>query len=306
MEDLKLLAQLANRENRLIDFKEKFDPESSQDWARIIKDIIAFANSGGGIIVFGVKDDGSPSDFDKNLVLRIDSAVIADKISSYTGENFVDFEIVEVARNKKGLAALVINASPSPLVFTKAGADLTDRGKQKPAFAKGSVYFRHGAKSDPGTTNDIRATINKEVERLKRSWLQGVRKIANIRPGEEVIVSRFGNKENVLGRIVPDKNAKAFRPDNAAEIWPYRAKELVAAVNEKLKSGKISFHDTLCIRRRYGIDEKKNPDFVYKPYADLSPRYSKEFAIWLLSKATKNPGIFRDARDWFKNSRGRK
>ncbi len=307
MEHLKLLAKSAKRENRHIDFKESFDPSSSQEWARIIKDIVAFANSGGGVIVFGVRDDGTAATFDKNIVLRVDPAVIADKISAYTGENFADFEIAEIIRRKKHFAALFINPSSAPLVFTRAGADLIEGGKQKSAFVKGSVYFRHGAKSDLGTTNDLRAVISREVNRLRKSWLQGVRKIASIAPGDEVVVNQFSKSTTakVPGRIVTDKNAQTFRPENAAEIWPYRSKELVAEISKELKK-KLSNHDLICIKRQYGIDEKSHPDFVHKPYSDVSPRYSKEFIRWLLTQVAKKPKLFQEARDLYRRSMKRK
>ena len=43
-----------------VDFKSAFDPAALRDWLELIKDIAAFANSGGGHILVGLKDDGSP------------------------------------------------------------------------------------------------------------------------------------------------------------------------------------------------------------------------------------------------------
>ncbi|MBI4059772.1 hypothetical protein HY406_01800 [Candidatus Giovannonibacteria bacterium] len=149
--------------------------------------------------------------------------------------------------------------------------------------------------------------VNREVERMRKSWLQGIRKIAQIAPGDEVVVSRPGVKarEEVPGRIVADKSAKTFRPDNAAEIWPYRSKELVAEVGRELKK-KTSNHDVICIKRQYGIDEKTRPEFVHKPYSDVSPRYSREFVGWLLDQAAKKPAFFQDARDLYRRSQTKK
>lgn len=300
--DIKQLAQLAKKESRAIDFKERFDPRSSQDWARIIKDIIAMANSGGGIILFGVKDNGSSSDFDKNLILSIDPAVICDKISAYTKEDFSEFDIVEIIRGRKKFAALFIASAPSPIVFTKPGTDINDGGKQKPAFVRGSVYFRHGAKSEPGTTNDIKVTVNRVVEKLKKSWLEGTRKIANIKPGEEILVSSKNNVKKTPGKIVADKDAQSFRPDDAGKIWPHRSKELIAKINEKMREKKITLHDILCVKKQYNIDESSNPELVYKPYVDVSPRYSDQFVDWILNKLQKNPNLFVEARHYFRSS----
>ena len=43
-------AKAAKRESKYIEFKVSFDIDSTQDWCEIIKDIVAIANSGGGII----------------------------------------------------------------------------------------------------------------------------------------------------------------------------------------------------------------------------------------------------------------
>lgn len=51
----------AKRESKTVDFKSSFDPESNGDWCELIKDFVAIANSGGGVILIGVADDGTAS-----------------------------------------------------------------------------------------------------------------------------------------------------------------------------------------------------------------------------------------------------
>jgi predicted HTH transcriptional regulator len=43
-------------EDDLLDFKEAFDPDSEKEWLEVTKDVMAFANTKGGYIVFGVRD----------------------------------------------------------------------------------------------------------------------------------------------------------------------------------------------------------------------------------------------------------
>jgi len=50
----------AKRESKHLDFKRSFDSDSAADWCEVLKDIAAFANSGGGNILVGVNNDGSP------------------------------------------------------------------------------------------------------------------------------------------------------------------------------------------------------------------------------------------------------
>ena len=309
-EKLRKIAEMARQETRHLDFKENFDIGSAGDWAKIIKDIIAFANSDGGTLIFGLKDNGFPVKFNHKSVLNLDPATIADKISTYTGEDFADFEITTISRRGRKFSAFIVSLAPVPIVFRRAGADIIERGKQKPAFAKGSVYFRHGAKIEPGTTNDIRNAINRVLNHTRREWLQGVRRIANIEPGDEVIVKRIESSsldtsriDKAPGRIVSDKTAKSFRPENPEELWPFRAKELLVDINKKITGRQVKFPDILYVKFQYRIDEKKYPNYVWKPYRDVSPRYSKDFAHWILERYKKDPAFFEKAKRYHKKSK---
>jgi hypothetical protein len=184
------LGQSAKKEARQVDFKEQFDPTSAVDWSNIVKDMVAMANSGGGILVFGLADDGSTASFDKKVVLRLDPATISDKIYSYTGENFSDFKIIEIKRGRTTFTSILISESETPIVFTRNGVDAPVKGKQKPIFLKGSLYFRHGAKSEPADTSDIRQAFDKKLSKTRKSWFEGVRKISSIGASDEIIISK--------------------------------------------------------------------------------------------------------------------
>jgi hypothetical protein len=49
------------------------------------------ANSGGGIVVFGVNDDGTPATGDLKPIQALDPATFVDKIKKYTDQHFADF-----------------------------------------------------------------------------------------------------------------------------------------------------------------------------------------------------------------------
>jgi hypothetical protein len=55
-------ALAATRETRSIEFKSSFDPDSTGDWCELLKDVMAFANSGGGLILVGAGLRGAPID----------------------------------------------------------------------------------------------------------------------------------------------------------------------------------------------------------------------------------------------------
>jgi hypothetical protein len=168
------------KESKTVDFKEVFDTKSLGSWCELIKDIIAMANSGGGAIAIGLKDDGTPSKQNLSSVFNLDPADITNKIFKYTDEQFGDFEIIHTKKDGYGIEVIQIGGVPTPIVFTKPGAYIVEftNNQQKTAFSQGTIYYRHGAKSEPANSNDIRKSLQKEIERTRKAWLNGIRKIS--------------------------------------------------------------------------------------------------------------------------------
>lgn len=187
MDSLITKALSADRESKSIEFKREFDPSSRPQWCEIIKDIVAIGNSGGGIIIFGLKDDGSPSGIDVQAIKKIDPAEISNKISSFTGAADLEFEIHSLIKDGHDIVAFLIRSAPIPLVFEKEGAYDIQSGGKGSAFAKGSIYFRHGAKSEPARNSDLPAAFEKHLKSERKSWLSGVRKVIEAPRGSKII-----------------------------------------------------------------------------------------------------------------------
>ncbi len=289
----------SEKENSDLDFKSEFDPAAPQDWCELTKDIIAMANSGGGLILFGVNDDGTPAMMDLKQILTLDSAVIGDKIQKYTGQHFADFAFSSCSRRGCSVAVLSVSAVRIPIVFTAPGTYDIGAGRQKTAFSRGTVYFRHGPKSEPGTSEDLRAALNRELDRVRSSWLDGITKVVTAPVGatisvlpEEVKLS--GAEAATAVRLVNDESAPAFKAYRTDLLYPYRQKELIARVNELLVGSKISAHDIHCVRKAYGVDAQ--PNFFYKPQFS-SPQYSDAFVAWMIEQFRADAEFFQKARD---------
>src|SRR5947199_10047428 len=181
-------ALASQRESKHVELKEKFGHTDAQDLCEVIKDVVAMANSGGGHILFGVKNDGSPSGWDCTLLGDLDPAQLTDKLASYVGEQFSEFDIYEAER--RGIRIVVMEVRPVhiPLIFVRPGTYDVGQGKQKTAFGKGTAYFRHGAKSEPGTSQDIRQSVQREIEAIRRSWLGNIRKVVDAPHGHKVML----------------------------------------------------------------------------------------------------------------------
>src|SRR5438132_5450482 len=109
-------------ESRSLDFKRTFDSASTRDWCELIKDIVAMANSGGGVILVGVDDDGqSTGDSDALKIADVDPAVFTDKLAKYTGVQFDRFKIDVVTRRGEQVAMIEVGFADAPMIFEKPG-----------------------------------------------------------------------------------------------------------------------------------------------------------------------------------------
>lgn len=193
--DIVQKALSAKRESKHVEFKQRFDPSQPGEWCELIKDLAAIANSGGGIIVFGLDSRGVPTDELVEAVTSIDPADIANRVSRYTGQVDFEFEVRELTKHTAKLAAFVIPTVAIPIIFERPGTYDIGGGKQKTAFGVGTVYFRHGAKSEPGTSEDIRRIVERQIEQIRRSWLRGVRKIVQAPQGAQIVALHPTTKE---------------------------------------------------------------------------------------------------------------
>ncbi len=300
----RLLSQLtaAQKETGQIDFKSTFDPTSKQDWCEIVKDLVAMANTRGGVIVVGVNDDGTPSDADLSATFRLDPGQLTDKVASYTGVQFSAFEIKEIERQERRVAVIFIGRADVPIVFSKPGTYpvVGEKSLQKTAFSQGTVYVRHGAKSEPATTDDLRRFIERRIKQVSRSWRKNIRRIVTAPVGHEVKVvppnMRIAPQDRAIDvRLVNDADAPASRFVNPDQTHPFRQKELIPEIRRRLLGkAKPTAHDIQCVRRVYQTDE--NPNFTYSPKF-ASRQYSPAFADWLAQEFLSNPDFFKDACD---------
>ena len=279
-------AKRAKRESKYIEFKGSFDPLLPGQWCEILKDIVAIANSGGGVIAFGLDSHGNPTGHDVGPLLSLDPSIMIDKIHSYTGQYFSGFELSDHEKDGNRIAILQIDISNVPIVFIRPGTyQVTGSTQQKTAFSQGTVYFRHGAKSEPGNSEDLRKVINRNLESVRREWMDGVRKVVaaprgsnfTILPGE---VRESTSADAVPIRIVDDPSAPGFRRVGPDDTHPHRRKELIERVNARLPAeSNINAYDVKVARNLHQLDSIS--DYFFQPKFG-GPQYSNECINWFI------------------------
>jgi Putative DNA-binding domain/EC042_2821-lke REase len=285
-----------------LDFKGSFDPSVAGSWLELIKDIVAFANSGGGTILIGANDDGTPSGKDVSALLSVDPADITNKVHKYTGHHFSTFDIVETQKAGATICAIRVGGVHVPMVFTSVGTYDAGGGKQRAAFALGTVYFRHGAKSEPGTSDDLHAFLERELERIRRSWLDGIAKVVEAPTGSRFAVlppesTPTGPSGALPIQLTDDVAAPAYYAIPIDSTHPFRQKEVIREVNIKLAGERtVNSRDIVCIRRVYKIHLEIN--FCYTQNF-VSPRYSQQFVDWIVGKYSEDELFFEKTRTAF-------
>lgn len=264
--NLIIKAQSAKKESRHLDFKECFDIDSLRDWCEIIKDIVAMANTGGGIIIFGVKNNGKIIKINSSLILNYDLADITNKISKYTGSHFANIETVQIKRGKNLRPAFLISDCYPPMIFTKPGTYPISESKQNTAFSQGTLYFRHGAKSEPATSADLESILEKEIKKRKNSWLGNIKKIIKAPADSEINIDTHDTVYSDTGKITPvlatsNGHAKKIKIDEISlftKIYKFDT-------NEVIKKGRKMFADFKPNPKFYNIIRPlKNDPNIYR------------------------------------------
>jgi hypothetical protein len=293
----------AIKESSTVEFKSRFDPSSPGELIEIIKDIIAMSNSGGGCILIGVNDDGCPSDESISPALALDQAIIIDKIKKFTGVQFDLFEIQQIERMGKESVAIIVAPFSQIIIFEEPGTYLIENNKQKTAFGRGTVYFRHGAKSDTGNNDDIRFRTDSDIDKIRDTWLGNIVQVFEAPRGYIVrtlppeIVYK-DSPESTAIRITDSLDAPVYRIENPDLNCPYKKKDVIQKVNNSIFPLIINQYDFQSISFAHKIDTSK-PNYFYQ--SRFGPKqYSDKFVEWLIYEIKRDSRFVINARNTYK------
>jgi hypothetical protein len=232
--------------------------------------------------------------------------MITDKVASYTGVQFDDFTVSQGERNRQPIAIISIGPALKPLVFERPGTYAVADGKQKTAFGTGTLYVRHGAKSEPATSEDLAQIIERNIQQVRKDWMAGVRKVVNapVRSAVSVLppeVRQSDSPDATPIRITENPAAPEYRLVDPDITHPWRQKELLAEINKSLlDKHRINQFDVLAVRNLYYVDA--NHRYFHKSRFG-APQYSPAFASWLLEQYARDPRFFEKARAEYKRRR---
>ena len=254
-------AQAATRNSKYVAMQEALD------WELLVRDVAAMANSGGGVVVVDAE---------------VDADDVEDQIYHFTRQNFTGITVEAVSRNgRPAFAILVEPATEEPLIFEG-----------------GTIYFRHGARSEPARPDDVRRFIDRRVRAIRGAWVQGLRSVMQAPPGTEVrYVKPDPQGDPAMVRLTADPRAPVYGKLDPDQTHPYRQKELIQALNDRVpEDAHINQHTMLSVRRVHGIDEHSHPEYVHRTKFAGSPQYSRAFLEWLVEQYGRDPRFFERAK----------
>lgn len=167
-----LLSQ--SKETSFHDFKRAVDiRKSSADFPKIIKDVYAFSNYGGGWLVLGVQEKEDSDQKTKGKFIKVglpdsfklDSASLQEKINAYLPEPIsIGYgEFIRTVDGTDRLFALIYFPPSSKMLTSKEDVQYRVGAKKKTAVAKDVVYTRRGTQSIPASSYE-KELIKKRLE----------------------------------------------------------------------------------------------------------------------------------------------
>jgi predicted HTH transcriptional regulator len=149
-----------DKEYDALEFKEEWHEKS-----KLAKHILAFANEGGGVIVYGVEEKDDGTYVSAGLEDPVDEAKFGDKVEKYIPDNAHPLYALETFRygdvyddaisGKTFQVVFVDGASEAaPLVSTNAGNNIDDA----------TIYIRRSTKSERANYQEVQLLLRKRRE----------------------------------------------------------------------------------------------------------------------------------------------
>lgn len=223
-----------HRESQNLEFKENFSLAALADYFR---DFAAFANNGGGYLIFGVKD--KPKRELKGLGLKASTRfdeIDPEKITGHLLETFankIDWEHDIFKVNGKRFGIFYIHqALKKPIISKKDYKDLKN----------GEIYYRYGGRTQKIQHAELEVIINERIEQQNQNWLDLVKKIGMAGPENAAILD---TEQGIIGKndkqilVVGEELIKDFQFIKEGEFSEKDGAKTLKLVGEVKSTDKI-------------------------------------------------------------------
>lgn len=152
------------------------------------RQLTAFNNSGGGILVFGIENDGTPTGLSGSLTSHFDPAIILDKLRRHAPTAQIPTAYLETEFYNKRYGFLLIGSTGSVIVFDKVGNMARPKGKgQETVLQPGVVYIRRRGQTTAALQNELDKLVGESIQRGVTGFLARIEHVASLPAGTELI-----------------------------------------------------------------------------------------------------------------------
>ena len=199
---------------------------SERDHLRLIRSIVAVANSGGGRIVVHPKAPAGPSD-------ELEAATLEAAVNRYVAPRLTGLHC-EPAPD--GAVMVAVAESPAaPHVFIHDGStESEETGDGKPVtavFHCGQIWVRRGAQEQPASAQDVQRMVRAAASRFLERLSIGIR--------DPAFSFRLSNSEGIPVRLAGDEESVPVSP-NLDRLYPYTTKTLGESLGKSLNWAAIA------------------------------------------------------------------
>lgn len=168
-----------------VECKVAFDG-SNRDKAHLAKEVVALANTGGGLIIYGVDRHGHAVGLPADSVTLLDPARVGDYVGRYIGNQRVVLSVSTHAEGETVLVQIAVSGHDRPPVVMERPGTFGDGSRQETLFEAGAVFVRRDTKACPAQRADFERWLIDAEERGERNAYGLMRQVAD-RPRGTVI-----------------------------------------------------------------------------------------------------------------------
>jgi hypothetical protein len=181
-----------------------------------VKSAIAFANTDGGFIVFGVRSDGTWEGVPDAQMRHFDPAKVIELVNGIVFPELLAINYAEIRDENRRF--VVVHVPPSglvPHVTTKDITDIDGNGRRATIIARHAVYARQGAKSDLASPVHFQRIVERRTTHVHDELVRRVREVPVAIPGSVGIHGRAAGTGVTVARVTSDPSAVAVRVTRA-------------------------------------------------------------------------------------------
>jgi len=174
-----------------VDYKLTFHPLDEREWLEITKDIMAFANTSGGYLIFGIRSGTYDKvGLESNIVATLtDTNNIQQKINRHVEPAIGLLRSKSYVANSKEFVAIFVPASIGKTHIISQDASFRfPSGKEKVILRQGTLYVRKSAGNHLVDSRDLDDIVNRRIEQFRSSLLDKIARVVEAPQKSEVFV----------------------------------------------------------------------------------------------------------------------